>query len=70
MSTNHHPDVLGQTIVSFSRDGIFPDEDEVSAIHVESLALPAALAALTTAKSELEVGISFWLLDPPPSQAR
>lgn len=51
-------DVLARTIVGFSRDGMFPEEDEVSAIHVQSSALPAALIALASAKVDLEV-ISF-----------
>jgi hypothetical protein len=60
MSANQHS-VLGETVVSFSRDGLFPYEDEVSAMHIENSALPPVLAALTSAKSELEVSMRFWL---------
>jgi hypothetical protein len=55
MSAAQGQDVLARTIVSFSRDGIFPEEDEVSAMHVQSSALPAALDALAAAKADLEV---------------
>jgi hypothetical protein len=60
MSTKQQNDVLGETVVSFSRDGLFPYEDEVSAMDVGGSALPSALVALTTAKSELEVGLQFF----------
>jgi hypothetical protein len=55
MAAMQDQDVLGRTIVGFSRDGMFPEEDEVSAIHVQSSALPAALNALASAKIDLEV---------------
>jgi hypothetical protein len=55
MATVQDEDVLGRTIVGFSRDGMFPEEDEVSAMHVQSSALPAALNALASAKVDLEV---------------
>lgn len=48
-------DALGRIIVGFSRDGMFPEEDEVSAMHVQSSALPAAINALAAAKTDLEV---------------
>jgi hypothetical protein len=55
MAALQGPDVLGQAIVGFSRDGMFPEEDEVSAMKVESSALPAALSALAAARADLEV---------------
>jgi hypothetical protein len=55
MAAVQDQDVLARTIVGFSRDGMFPEEDEVSAIHVQSFALPAALNALASAKVDLEV---------------
>lgn len=50
-------DVLGRTLVNFSRDGMFPEEDEVSAMQIESSALPAALTVLASAKTDLEVSL-------------
>jgi hypothetical protein len=55
MAAMQDQDILARTIVNFSRDGMFPEEDEVSAIHVQSSALPAALSALASAKVDLEV---------------
>jgi hypothetical protein len=55
MSAVQGQDVLARTIVGFSRDGMFPEEDEVSAMHVQSSALPAALDALAATKVDLEV---------------
>lgn len=55
MANLEDQDVLANTIVGFSRDGMFPEEDEVSAIHVQSSTLPAALNALASAKVDLEV---------------
>jgi hypothetical protein len=55
MSAVQGQDILARTIVGFSRDGMFPEEDEVSAMHVQSSALPAALDALAAAKVDLEV---------------
>jgi hypothetical protein len=57
-SIGQEHDVLARTIVGFSRDGVFPEEDEVSAMHVQSSAVPAALNALASAKVNLEVRIS------------
>lgn len=62
MATMQDQNVLGRTIVDFSRDGIFPEEDEVSAMHVQSSALPAALNALASAKVDLEVRSSACIL--------
>ena len=47
--------VLGSILVDFSTKGTFPEEESVSAAPVEESALPGALAALNTAKIELEV---------------
>jgi hypothetical protein len=55
MAAVQDQDVLARTIVGFSRDGMFPEENEVSAIHVQSSALPVALNALASAKVDLEV---------------
>jgi hypothetical protein len=52
------PSVLGQTIVNFARDGMFPEEDEVSKGYVDGEALASALKAVQTARSELEVSTS------------
>lgn len=60
MAASWDQDILTKTIVGFSRDGIFPEEDKVSATHVQSPALPAALDALASAKADLKVrAISF-----------
>jgi hypothetical protein len=55
MAAPQEHDVLGPTIASFSRDGLFPQEDEVSAMHVQSSALPSALRVLVVSKLDLEV---------------
>jgi protein transport protein DSL1/ZW10 len=60
MAAVQDQDVLARTIVGFSRDGMFPEEDEVSAIHVQSSALPAALNALASAKVDLEVRLFLY----------
>ena len=62
MTTMSDQDVLGRTIVNFSRDGMFPEEDEVSAMHIQSSALPAALNALASAKVDLEVRPPAYIL--------
>lgn len=49
------PEVLGETIVKFARDGIFPEEDEISKSYVEGTALASALQAVQDARGELEV---------------
>jgi protein transport protein DSL1/ZW10 len=46
---------LGQTLIDFSSNGIFPEEEAVSAATLDDSALPAALVALNDAKAELEV---------------
>lgn len=51
--------VLGQTIVNFSRDGVFPEEDAVSAMYVQGSALSVALQAVSSAKAELEVSLQL-----------
>jgi hypothetical protein len=57
MAEEKTPDVLGQTIVNFARDGTFPEEDEISKSYLEEGALASALKAVETARSELEVSI-------------
>ena len=47
--------VLGTTLINFSTDGSFPEEESVSAARVEESALPGALVALNAAKTALEV---------------
>ena len=56
MSSSSHPgdDAFGNALLSYSRDGVFPDED-ASAAQVASSVLPAALDGLRSAKNELEV---------------
>jgi hypothetical protein len=46
---------LGDTLIQFSVDGRFPEEEATSAAYVESSALPVALQALAEAQTELEV---------------
>jgi hypothetical protein len=55
MATTLGGDVLGRTLVNFSRDGMYPEEDEVAAMQIDGSGLPAALSILAFAKSELEV---------------
>lgn len=55
MSAVQTQDALAKTVIGFSRDGVFPEEDEVSAMYVQSSALPATLEALAGAKEDLEV---------------
>lgn len=57
MADGQAPSVLGQTIVNFVRDGVFPEDDEVSKSYVEGAALASALNAVVTARAELEVGV-------------
>jgi hypothetical protein len=47
-------DRIAETIVSFSRDGAFPEE-EISNLEVQSSALGVALQALSVAREDLEV---------------
>lgn len=62
MAKSNGQDVLGRTLVNFSRDGMFPEEDDVSAMQVESSALPAALSVLASARSDLEVSRWYAML--------
>ncbi len=55
MSSSNVQDHLGQALVSFSTNGTFPEEEAISAAHVNSSTVSAALAALSGAKAELEV---------------
>jgi hypothetical protein len=55
MSTADGQDQLGQVLINFSTNGAFPEEESVSAAYVQKSALAPALAALATARSELEV---------------
>lgn len=48
------PEVLGQTIVNFAKDGQFPEDDEISKSYVEETALASALQAVQNARTELE----------------
>lgn len=54
MSSSAQAD-LGQVLVDFSMNGAFPEEEAVSAAHVNSPMVSAALAVLQNAKSALEV---------------
>ncbi|RFU26758.1 hypothetical protein B7463_g9583, partial [Scytalidium lignicola] len=45
---------LGRTLIEFSRNGAFPEEEAVSAAFIEGSALPGALEALNSAKADLE----------------
>jgi hypothetical protein len=47
-------DQLGQVLIDFSTNGAFPEEESVSAAYVQQPYLAPALAALSTARSELE----------------
>ena len=55
MASNDDRAALGDTLIQFSVDGRFPEEEATSAAYVENSALPIALKALTEAQSELEV---------------
>jgi len=46
---------LGPTLVDFSKDGAYPEEEAVAAAYVEKSAFPLALKFLGDAKAELEV---------------
>jgi len=48
-------DQLGQVLIDFSTNGAFPEEESVSAAYASKPLLAPALAALSAAKSELEV---------------
>ena len=54
MSSSTQAD-LGQVLVDFSTNGAFPEEEAVSAAHVDSPMVSAALTVLQNAKAELEV---------------
>ncbi|RDW74090.1 hypothetical protein BP5796_07532 [Coleophoma crateriformis] len=58
--------VLGDTLLQFSRDGVFPDDEAVSAATIETPALPAALQILQNAKDELEAEVRQISRDQPP----
>lgn len=55
MSSSEIQARLARTLVDFSSQGIFPEEEAISSTIVEASALPAALVALNNAKAELEV---------------
>jgi centromere/kinetochore protein ZW10 len=55
MASGNHETPLGDTLIQFSVDGKFPEEEAVSAAYVEDSALPVALKALNDAQTELEV---------------
>lgn len=56
MASAEVQDQLGQVLINFSTNGAFPDEESVSAAYVQKPYLAPALAALSAARSELEVG--------------
>lgn len=58
MATADGQDQLGQVLINFSTNAAFPEEESVSAAYVQKSALAPALAALATARSELEVQFS------------
>jgi protein transport protein DSL1/ZW10 len=62
MAALQEQDVLGQAIVNFSRDGVFPEEDEVSAMQIEDSALPGALRILAAVKLDLEVSLEIRII--------
>lgn len=55
---------IGQALVGFSTDGLFPEED-VSSLTLSPDALPGAVKALAEKKAKLEVRLlgrlSLWL---------
>jgi hypothetical protein len=51
--------VLGRAIANFSCDGVFPDEDEVSAMQVDDSLLHGTLGILASAKLDFEVSLQF-----------
>jgi hypothetical protein len=55
MATADVQDQLGQVLINFSTNGEFPEEESVSAAYVQKSVLAPALAALSIARSELEV---------------
>lgn len=61
MSTPEIQALLGETLINFSSNGAYPEEDAVSASYVEDGALPAALKELSNAKLSLEVCSPFIL---------
>lgn len=48
---------LGQVLTDFSINGIYPEEEAVSASYVDRPGLPVALSVLSIAKAELEVSL-------------
>lgn len=67
MSSSIVQDQLGQALVDFATNGTFPEEEAVSAAHVDSSTVSAALVALSDAKAELEVSFPPFLLHFEPS---
>ncbi|KAH8754433.1 hypothetical protein BGZ57DRAFT_933673 [Hyaloscypha finlandica] len=59
-------DQLGQVLIDFSTNGVFPEEESVSAAYVQQPHLAPALAALSTARSELEAKIRQISRDSAP----
>ena len=49
------PDQLGQVLIDFTTNGAYPEEESVSAAYVQKPYLAPALAALSAARTELEV---------------
>ena len=45
----------GKALVDFASNGTFPEDEDVSAGHIEGSGLPAAYRALSDAKIALEV---------------
>jgi centromere/kinetochore protein ZW10 len=55
MASGSNESPLGDTLIQFSVNGRFPEEEAVSAACVENSAIPVALKALNDAQTELEV---------------
>ncbi len=58
MASSQAPADLGQVLVDFTVNGIFPEDEAVSAAQVTPSALNTALKVLNDAKAELEVSYS------------
>lgn len=56
MASSQTPADLGQVLVDFTVNGIFPESESVSSAPITPAALNAALKVLNDAKVELEVG--------------
>ena len=52
-------DQLGSVLIDFSTKGAFPEEESISAAYVQKPSLAPALAALSAARTELEVSTSW-----------